>query len=182
MKTLILGGVKSGKTRYAESLARASGKPVVVIATAQALDDEMAERIRQHKANRPADWLVVEEPLALGKTIQARTEGAFILVDCLTVWLTNLLMLDDDQRLVTELDSLLSVLSSLPNSIALVSNETNMGVVPAGELSRRYCDRAGVLNQRVAGACDQLTLMVAGLPLHLKGEPQKGRDMKGGQA
>ncbi len=177
MKALIIGGVKSGKTRFAESLAQASEKKVTVIATAQALDDEMAARIRQHKTARPKNWTVVEEPIALAAAIASQDANRFILIDCLTLWLTNLLMLEDEQRLAQERDAFLSALSSSSCQLALVSNETNMGVMPTGELSRRYCDEAGLFNQRVAELCDQVTLMVAGLPMHLKAQDLKGQEM-----
>ncbi len=171
MKTLILGGVRSGKSRLAERLARESGRPVTYIATATAGDAEMTERIAAHRARRPANWAVIETPLALAAALQAhaRADGCLI-VDCLTLWLTNLLLVDDAAALGRERQALLDALGDLPGDILLVGNETGMGIVPLGELTRRYCDAAGWLHQDIAAHCDRVLLTVAGLPLALKGE------------
>jgi len=171
MKTLILGGVRSGKSRLAERLARECGRPVTYIATATAGDAEMAARIAAHRARRPADWAVIETPLALAAALQAhaRADGCLI-VDCLTLWLTNLLLVDDAAALGRERQALLDALGDLPGDILLVGNETGMGIVPLGELTRRYCDAAGWLHQDIAARCDRVLLTVAGLPLALKGE------------
>lgn len=172
MLELILGGARSGKSRLAERLARDSGLAVCYVATSQALDDEMAARIAQHRARRPADWALVEEPLALARVLreQAAPERC-LLVDCLTLWLTNLLLADDPQRLAQERDALLACLAELPGRIILVSNETGLGVVPLGELSRRYVDEAGWLHQALAERCRRVLFCVAGLPMTLKGDP-----------
>ena len=171
-KTLILGGVRSGKSRLAERLAADSGLPVTVIATATARDDEMRARIAAHRARRPEDWHVVEEPLRLGPVLAGHAAaGRCVLVDCLTLWLTNLLMTEDTHALERERAVLLGELPRLPGRIVLVSNETNMGVTPLGELSRRYCDAAGLLHQELAQICDRVALTVAGLPHILKGDP-----------
>ncbi|MGF6395334.1 bifunctional adenosylcobinamide kinase/adenosylcobinamide-phosphate guanylyltransferase [Pseudomonas plecoglossicida] len=170
MLSLILGGARSGKSRLAEQLASDSGLPVTYIATSQPLDGEMSERVRLHRQRRPADWALVEEPLALAAVLRAEAaEGRCLLVDCLTLWLTNLLMLDDEPRLVQERDALLDCLAQLPGTLILVSNETGLGVVPMGELTRRYVDQAGWLHQAVAERCQRVVLTVAGLPLMLKG-------------
>jgi adenosylcobinamide kinase/adenosylcobinamide-phosphate guanylyltransferase len=170
MKELILGGVRSGKSRLAEQHAQESSLPVICIATATAQDEEMRARIAHHQAQRLDHWQLVEEPLALAATLQLHAgEGHCVLVDCLTLWLTNLLCLDDEARLRQEINALLDVLPTLPGQIILVSNETGMGVVPLGELTRRYCDEAGRLHQAVAARCDRVTLTVAGLPLVVKG-------------
>ena len=170
--TLVLGGARSGKSRLAERLATQSGLAVTYIATSQALDGEMSARIRQHRERRPAHWGLVEEPLALAQVLteQAR-EGRCLLVDCLTLWLTNLLMLDDDTRLAMQRDAFLEALAELPGRIILVSNETGLGVVPLGELTRRYVDEAGWLHQAVAERAERVLLTVAGLPMLLKGAP-----------
>lgn len=170
MKTLILGGVRSGKSRLAERLALASGQPVTYIATATAGDAEMAERIAAHRVRRPVDWTVSETPLALAAALRthARADGCLI-VDCLTLWLTNLLLANDAAALGREPRALLDALDDLPGDILLVSNETGMGIVPLGELTRRYCDAAGRLHQDIAARCDRVLLTVAGLPLALKG-------------
>ncbi|MGE6687834.1 bifunctional adenosylcobinamide kinase/adenosylcobinamide-phosphate guanylyltransferase [Stutzerimonas stutzeri] len=170
MLELILGGARSGKSRFAECLAAESGLAVTYIATSQALDGEMTERIAHHRERRPAHWTLVEEPLQLARVLreQAAAERC-LLVDCLTLWLTNLLMLDDPARLTEERDALLECLNGLPGRILLVSNETGFGVVPLGELTRRYVDEAGWLHQAVAQRAQRVTFMVAGLPMTLKG-------------
>ncbi|RDH90605.1 MAG: bifunctional adenosylcobinamide kinase/adenosylcobinamide-phosphate guanylyltransferase [endosymbiont of Seepiophila jonesi] len=169
MKTLILGGVRSGKSRLAQQYARDSGLPVSYIATARAEDDKMQQRIEQHRNHRPADWLLVEEPLALGETLQNHAAPSrCLLVECLTLWLTNLLLDEDAQRLAQEKSALLALLPTLPGEIILVANETGLGVVPMGELSRRFCDEAGMLHQAIAQRCDKVVLTVAGLPHVLK--------------
>ena len=170
MKELILGGVRSGKSRLAEQHAQNTGLPVTYIATATSEDDEMRARIAHHQAQRPGHWQLVEEPLALAAALQLHAAANHcVLVDCLTLWLTNLLCAQDESRMQSEVKSLLQILPALPGHIILVSNETGMGVVPLGELTRRYCDEAGRLHQAVAQSCERVILTVAGLPLHLKG-------------
>lgn len=170
MQQLILGGARSGKSRLAEKLAADSGLDVTYIATSQPLDGEMDERVRVHRDRRPSHWGLVEEPLALADALQRlAAPGRCLLVDCLTLWLTNLLMLEDTARLGAERDALLRSLAHLPGEIILVSNETGLGVVPLGELTRRYVDEAGWLHQALAEHCDRVVLTVAGLPLTLKG-------------
>ena len=170
-KTLILGGVRSGKSRLAERLATESQWPVIYIATATIADEEMRARIAAHRVRRPDHWQVIEEPLALASVLNqyAKTDHC-VLVDCLTLWLTNLLMHADASRFESERSAFLNVLPHLTGKLILVSNETNMGIIPLGELSRRYCDEAGKLHQEIAQYCDQVVLTVAGLPLMLKGE------------
>lgn len=170
MRELILGGMRSGKSRLAEQHARESGLPVTYLATATVEDDEMRARIAHHQAQRPGHWQLLEEPLALASALQRHAaENHCVLVDCLTLWLTNLLCAEDEARLRQEVSALLEVLPSLPGHIILVSNETGMGIVPLGELTRRYCDEAGRLHQAVAQCCERVILTVAGLPLKLKG-------------
>lgn len=170
MQQLILGGARSGKSRLAEQLAADSGLAVTYIATSQPLDGEMDQRVRVHRERRPAHWGLVEEPLALADTLQRHAAaGRCLLVDCLTLWLTNLLMLEDSARLGAERDALLRVLTDLPGDLIFVSNETGLGVVPMGELTRRYVDEAGWLHQALAERCERVVLTVAGLPLTLKG-------------
>ena len=170
MLELILGGARSGKSRLAEQRAAGSGLAVTYVATGQTLDGEMAARVAHHRARRPAHWGLVEEPLALARVLreQAAPDGC-LLVDCLTLWLTNLLMLDDPARLAVERQALLETQPELPGRIILVSNETGLGVVPLGELTRRYVDEAGWLHQALAAACQRVTFTVAGLPMELKG-------------
>ncbi|MDH5356087.1 MAG: bifunctional adenosylcobinamide kinase/adenosylcobinamide-phosphate guanylyltransferase [Gammaproteobacteria bacterium] len=172
MKTLILGGVRSGKSRLGEQLASDSGLPVIYIATATADDTEMQMRIESHRESRPDHWTVIEEPIYLAKALKnADSKSQCILVDCLTLWLTNLLTTEDENLLESEIAALLETLSSLSGQLIMVSNETNMGIVPMGELSRRYCDEAGRLHQLLAQTCDRVIFTVAGLPQILKGEP-----------
>ena len=170
MLQLILGGARSGKSRLAEKLAAESGCAVTYIATSQPLDGEMNERVRHHRERRPGHWALIEEPIELARVLSDNARAdACLLVDCLTLWLTNLLMLEDPQRLNAERDALLECLADLPGEIVFVSNETGMGVVPLGELTRRYVDEAGWLHQALAERCQRVVLTVAGLPLTLKG-------------
>ena len=170
MLQLILGGARSGKSRLAEKLAAESGCAVTYIATSQPLDGEMNERVRHHRERRPEHWALIEEPIELARVLRDNARAdACLLVDCLTLWLTNLLMLEDLQRLNAERDALLGCLAELPGEILFVSNETGMGVVPLGELTRRYVDEAGWLHQALAERCQRVVLTVAGLPLTLKG-------------
>ncbi|MGL5999069.1 MAG: bifunctional adenosylcobinamide kinase/adenosylcobinamide-phosphate guanylyltransferase [Pseudomonas proteolytica] len=170
MLQLILGGARSGKSRLAEKLASDSALPVTYIATSQPLDGEMNARVTLHRQRRPSSWGLVEEPLELARVLREHAApGQCLLVDCLTLWLTNLLMLDDPQRLGVEREQLLDCLASLPGEIIFVSNETGLGVVPLGELTRRYVDEAGWLHQALAERCQRVVLTVAGLPLTLKG-------------
>ncbi|SEI24803.1 bifunctional adenosylcobinamide kinase/adenosylcobinamide-phosphate guanylyltransferase [Pseudomonas fuscovaginae UPB0736] len=170
MQQLILGGARSGKSRLAERLAQESGLQVIYVATSQPLDGELSERIALHRLRRPAHWQLIEEPLQLARVLRDNAAAdTCLLVDCLTLWLTNLLMLDDASRLSAERDALLDCLAHLPGEILFVSNETGLGVVPLGELTRRYVDEAGWLHQALAERCQRVVLTVAGLPLTLKG-------------
>ncbi len=170
MKELILGGVRSGKSTLAEQHATVSGLPVIYVATAEVRDEEMQERIAHHQAKRPAHWQLVEAGQDLAAVLQREAAaGRCVLVDCLTLWLTHLLCDTDESRLKIEVSALLRVLPGLPGQIILVSNETNMGITPMGELSRRYCDEAGRLHQQLGVICERVILTVAGLPLVVKG-------------
>ena len=169
MRELILGGVRSGKSRMAERHASESGLEVVYVATAKVLDEEMRVRVAHHQANRPANWHLVEAGGDLAAVLlREAATGRCVVVDCLTLWLTQLLCEDDQARLRDEVSALLRVLPELPGSIILVSNETNMGITPMGELSRRYCDEMGRLHQQLGKICERVTLAVAGLPLVVK--------------
>ncbi|MGQ0699786.1 MAG: bifunctional adenosylcobinamide kinase/adenosylcobinamide-phosphate guanylyltransferase [Panacagrimonas sp.] len=171
--TLILGGVRSGKSRLAERIALDSGMEVVYIATATAMDDaEMRERIAAHRERRPAPWLTVEEPVQLAARLREHcVPHRCVVVDCLMLWLTNLLCAGNPSQLVGERETLIEALPTLRGRVILVSNETGLGVVPLGALSRRFIDEAGDLHRRLAQCCDQVIFTVAGLPQVLKGSP-----------
>ena len=174
-RVLILGGVRSGKSRLAESLARAGGAPVTYVATATAGDAEMAARIARHRARRPAEWALIEEPLALAEVLAAHcAPGRCVLVECLTLWLANLLWNEDGQRLERELEALRRLLPALRGDVLFVGNEVNMGVIPVNALARRYGDLAGGLHQSIAAEAERVILTVAGLPLVLKGPALPG--------
>ena len=175
VKELILGGARSGKSALAEQRARTSGLEVSTIATAEAGDAEMAARIAMHRARRPDRWRLVEEPVALAAVLrQEATAKRCVIVDCLTLWLSNLLGADsapvESPLFVRERAALLDALPALPGHIILISNEVGMGIVPLGPLSRRFCDEAGRLHQDLARVCDRVILTVAGLPSMLKGD------------
>jgi adenosylcobinamide kinase / adenosylcobinamide-phosphate guanylyltransferase len=168
-KMLVLGGVRSGKSRHAEELARSQARAVTLIATAQARDEEMAARIEAHRRHRDARWRVIEEPVALAAALRAAdSPEILVIVDCLTVWLSNLLCGKDADAARRETHLLLDVLSSLAADCILISNEVGFGIIPANALARRFGDEAGVLHQRLAAQCDRVVLMVAGLPLTIK--------------
>lgn len=170
MKALILGGARSGKSRYAESLAAASGREVVYIATAQGRDAEMRARIDHHRESRPEHWTTLEEPLALARVLRKHAaNGRCLLVDCLTLWLSNLLCNEDAKLADREIEALLECLPALNGEIILVSNETGLGVVPTGELTRRYIDQAGRLHQALATLCERVVFVTAGIPRTIKG-------------
>lgn len=170
MKELILGGVRSGKSRLAEQRAMESGLAVVYIATATPEDAEMRSRIEAHRRRRPTEWLTFEEPCALAQALRQHTHAdRCVVVECLTLWLTNLLCAASPRALEAERAALLAALQELPGRLILVSNETGLGVVPMDPLSRVFCDEAGRLHQDLARICDRVILMVAGLPLSLKG-------------
>ena len=169
MKELILGGARSGKSALAERLAGESGLAVTYIATATAGDAEMAGRIAHHRERRPAGWGLAEEPRYLAATLKATAaSNRCLLVDCLTLWLNNVIA--DEALYQQERAALLDILPGLPGRVILVSNEVGMGIVPLGELTRRYCDEAGRLHQDLAQLCDRVTFVAAGLPLVLKGQ------------
>jgi adenosylcobinamide kinase / adenosylcobinamide-phosphate guanylyltransferase len=170
MRSLILGGARSGKSAFAERIAQQSGRDVVYVATAHAGDDEMTERIAHHRARRPAHWQGIEAPFALSATLLRHAhEERLLLVDCLTLWMSNLLGHGDEARFTRERDAFVDVLPALPGEIVLVSNEVGLGIVPMGELTRRFVDETGRLHQALAPHCDRVAFVAAGLPLALKG-------------
>jgi adenosylcobinamide kinase / adenosylcobinamide-phosphate guanylyltransferase len=184
--TLVVGGARSGKSTWAEQRATQSGRQVLYVATATAGDDEMAERIALHQAQRPGSWRTIEEPVHLLQAIQANaTPGDAVVVDCLTLWVSNVLLKaigperDADMMLptawtaieasvVNETQVLLTVARDRNLTLILVSNEVGMGVVPATSLGRHYRDTLGRVNQAVGSTADSLILMVAGLAVDLR--------------
>jgi adenosylcobinamide kinase/adenosylcobinamide-phosphate guanylyltransferase len=165
--TLVLGGARSGKSAYAEALARADGRARVYVATGTAGDDEMRARIDAHRARRGPDWRTIEEPLALTAVIAAQADAdAVALVDCLTLWLSNLMLADRDPEAETR--GLVAALAAAAGPVVLVSNEVGLGLVPDTPLGRRFRDAQGRLNQAVAAAVPRVVFVAAGLPLVLK--------------
>ncbi len=168
--TLVLGGVRSGKSAYAERVCLASGLSPIYLATAEARDAEMAARIEQHQARRGATWRSLEAPLALTEALgMLASPRAIVLADCLTLWLSNLLEAGREPE--AEADRLVAALPALAGPVVFVSNEVGLGIVPDNALARRFRDEAGRLNQRIAEAADRVVFVAAGLPLVLKGVP-----------
>lgn len=164
--TLVLGGARSGKSRFAEDLVAGSGLRPVLIATAEAGDAEMAARIAAHRARRGPGWTTVEEPLELAGALAAVAAGEAALVDCLTLWLANLMAAGRDVDAARR--TLAAALPGLTAPAVLVSNEVGQGIVPDNALARRFRDAAGLLHQDVAAAADRVWFVVAGLPQRLK--------------
>jgi adenosylcobinamide kinase/adenosylcobinamide-phosphate guanylyltransferase len=179
--TLVLGGARSGKSHHAEQLALQCAGPVTYVATAGEGDEEMQLRVALHRARRPANWGLVEEPVRLAEALYTHAQhGGCVLVDCMTLWLNNLLFSEHHEYpetgLVTppeawtaEIDALLTALPLLPGEVILVSNEIGLGVVPMGAVTRFYVDELGRLNQRLAALADNVHLLVAGIPMVVKG-------------
>ncbi len=172
MLTLVLGGARSGKSRFAEQCASDSGKPVVYIATATVTDKEMQSRIERHQSHRCIDWLTIEEPIYLADVIQSFSENHFLLIDCLTLWLSNIMFNSkgDFQKSIFEqqITALIKVLESTNHEITLVSNEIGLGVVSVDKNTRRFVDEVGLLHQQISQSADRVVLMTAGLPQILK--------------
>lgn len=167
--TLILGGARSGKSRFAEQLALNSNKAVIYLATGQALDSEMQARIAHHQKQRPANWSLVEEPIALANALQTHsTKDNCILVDCLTLWLSNCLCHNNSNCWHEQKAALLAALEHLPGQVIFVSNEVGHGIVPLGELSREFVDESGWLHQAIAANAERVEFIMAGLALTLK--------------
>lgn len=165
--TLVVGGARSGKSALAERLVAASGRPRRYIATAEAWDDEMRDRIARHRLDRGSDWTTVEAPLDLPAALADTTADEAVLIDCATLWLTNHLLADHD--LPAEASRLLTALATCPAPVVIVTNETGWGIVPENALARRFRDEQGRLNQRLAAEADLVVTVIAGLPLVLKG-------------
>ncbi|MEX4009680.1 bifunctional adenosylcobinamide kinase/adenosylcobinamide-phosphate guanylyltransferase [Neoaquamicrobium sediminum] len=164
--TFVLGGARSGKSRHAEELLSAEPTPWTYIATAQALDAEMAERIAHHRARRDSRWHTVDAPLDLVDALEALPGGRPVLLDCLTLWLTNVMLAERDVE--AESQRLADALASPHGRWVVVANEVGLGIVPDNALARRFRDAAGRLNQMVAARADSVVFMVAGLPMKVK--------------
>ncbi len=170
MLQLILGGARSGKSKLAEQTAQQADLPVIYVATAQALDQEMQQRICHHQQQRPQNWHLVEEPLHLARILaEIDADNQIILVDCLTLWMTNLLLSEIRDLQQSECKKFLDILPKMKSQVILVSNETGLGVVPLGEISRKFVDESGRLHQQLAQLADKVIFCVAGLPMILKG-------------
>ncbi|WP_207458456.1 bifunctional adenosylcobinamide kinase/adenosylcobinamide-phosphate guanylyltransferase [Azospirillum sp. SYSU D00513] len=168
--TFVLGGARSGKSRFAEGLVTATPDRRVYIATGQAWDSEMAERIARHREERGQGWTTVEEPLDLSGALRRHAvAGTSVLVDCLTLWLSNLM--SEEREAAAEARGLLAALADGEGRVVIVSNEVGLGIVPDNALARRFRDEAGRLHQAVAAAADRVVFVAAGLPLYMKGEP-----------
>jgi adenosylcobinamide kinase / adenosylcobinamide-phosphate guanylyltransferase len=167
--TLVLGGARSGKSRYAESLITARAPPWIYLATGQAGDDEMAQRIAAHRARRNVGWQTIEVPHDLPGALDAAAAQVPLLVDCVTLWLTNRMLAEADVD--AEIARLEDALARRTSAAVLVSNEVGYGIVPENALARRFRDAQGWLNQRLAARADRVVLVVAGLPLVVKGSP-----------
>ena len=165
--TLVIGGARSGKSRFAEGLVTASGRRRRYIATAEAWDDEMRERIAQHQRDRSGDWITVEAPLDLPAALALAQADETVLIDCATLWLTNHLLADHD--LAAQTEGLVAALDACQAPVVIVSNETGWGIVPENALARRFRDEQGRLNQRLAHVAGLAVTVIAGLPMVLKG-------------
>jgi adenosylcobinamide kinase / adenosylcobinamide-phosphate guanylyltransferase len=166
--TLVVGGARSGKSRFAEGLIAATGRPRRYIATAEAWDDEMRDRIAQHQADRAEGWTTVEAPLDLPAALASARKNEAVLIDCATLWLTNHLLADHD--IPAQTDALIVALAACPAPVVIVSNETGWGIVPENALARRFRDEQGRLSQRLAAAAGLVVTVIAGLPMVLKGQ------------
>ena len=165
--TLVIGGASSGKSAFAEHLVLTAGKPAVYLATAQALDGEMAERIARHREMRGDDWRTIEAPLAVAEVLQSLTSDEVALFDCATLWLSNHLL--EDNEIEAEQAALISALDACASSVVVVSNEVGQGVVPDNTLPRRFSEAQGLLNQDIAAHADTVVSVMAGLPRVRKG-------------
>lgn len=164
---LVLGGARSGKSAYAEGLAAGEFGARVYIATAEAGDGEMAERIAAHQTRRGAGWTTVEEPVALAQAIETHArDGGFVLVDCITLWLSNLM--HEEHDIEQAVSDLCDTLARAPGTVVVVSNEVGLGIVPENALARRFRDEAGRTHQALAACVDEVVFVVAGLPQVLK--------------
>ena len=177
---LILGGVRSGKSRFAlklgNRLGSRKGGQKVFLATAQPFDEEMAKRIEMHKRDRGKDWQSIEAPIKLTEMLQSlegrlETKSKVVVIDCLTLWLNNLLMeTEDSEKIIDQIDALIATIEKSEFNLIAVSNEVGLGIVPTNPLSRRFRDLAGLLHQEMAAISDEVYWMTAGIPMLIKGK------------
>lgn len=165
--TIVTGGAKSGKSRYAEGLVTGSNRPRIYIATAQAWDDEMRDKVAAHRIDRGADWLTVEAPMDVAAALAQVPADAVVLLDCATMWLTNCMLAEAD--LDRETAALLAALTACPAPVVVVTNELGWSIVPDNALARRFQNAQGKLNQQLAAQADRVVAVISGLPLALKG-------------
>ncbi len=169
---LVLGGARSGKSSWALRYTREHYNSRIFLATAEVLDEEMAERVRLHRESRGPGWKVVEEPLKIAEALEIACEGAdAVIIDCMTVWLSNVLLKMGEEHVAACQDQLMRAFSGRDSAIIVVANEVGTGIVPVHALGRKFRDLAGLLNQKIAAKADRVVLMVAGLPMCLKGTP-----------
>lgn len=169
MKHLILGGVRSGKSAFAETQIEQSGKPVYYLATSQVWDDEMAQRVELHQQRRPKSWQLVEEPIKLAAALQRLNQSNnAVIVECLSLWMSNLLCLEDDGVFAHETQQLLTSVAGFEGDLVIVSGEVGLGIMPMNALARRFADEIGIINQQLAKLTDRVTFVAAGLPMKLK--------------
>lgn len=171
MKRLILGGVKSGKSRFAEQRVKEwaieNDGEIIYLATAESHDDDFSQRIQKHQAQRPDHWQTIEETIEISQIIQqASGRNQCLLLECLTLWMSNLLV--DKDSLSERVDQFCAAVEAYQGELIMVSNETGLGIMPTNELARRFGDEVGVLHQRLAAMCDEVVMLVAGLPQVLK--------------
>ena len=166
-RTIVLGGARSGKSSFAETLVNTSGKSKIYLATAQAFDTEMRQRIVDHVSSRGGNWHTIEAPLDAASALRTALPGSIVLLDCATLWLSNHLLAGND--LQAACDDMIDAINVCPGDVVIVSNEVGHGIVPDNALARQFRDAQGILNQRLATICDLGVLVIAGLPLVLKG-------------
>jgi len=168
----ITGGCRSGKSQFALDYANRHFHKKIYLATCEALDEEMAKRIEDHKKRRGSDWQTVEEPIKIAEAIRQHDDDAeVILLDCITLWLSNLLMRQKSEHaIMEEVSRLMDMVNQVQTSFIFVSNEVGMGIVPAEPLGRRFRDLAGMANQKIAEAANRVVFMVSGIPIFLKGK------------
>jgi adenosylcobinamide kinase/adenosylcobinamide-phosphate guanylyltransferase len=169
---LVLGGTRSGKSSWALQYTEAHYRSHLFLATARSLDEEMAERIRLHKLSRGPDWQLIEEPIEISEALRTKCRDVeAILIDCLTVWLSNILLETGDQKTDKYQEDFLETLSGREQTVVVVSNEVGMSIVPENPLGRKFRDLSGQINQKIAAMADKVVFLTAGLPTYLKGAP-----------